>query len=544
MRTFFLSLLRGGLAQAPALLGLVLLVMLFVLAPVILENQRTTQSWRRKLRKRRGSRKHLWLHFCVKQWIARVDSTRVRPKWRRRIAWALFALGERGLTRGDLELAALTYDYALKLVPAESLDASHNYRVLGATYFMLGDLEDARRAFKLAGRMRQLILANGGMGSVRLLGPGWLVAIGHVCMIDFYFKMRELGWLPEVCRIFMDQSLDNIPGGLIALEYGKYGLELAAHMNWPRVYDKAKLNTELAWAQLTKEQQFALRDDFWEYRLPDGEILPYTHGAAIVQQTWEAEGRGPLLKLDEQKKSALRYLLDEMGIPADAWYVCLHVRETGFHANWNSKYPSARDADIEDYQVAIDAVRERGGWIVRVGDPSMKRLPKMERVYDYAHSHLKSQIGDLVLPAGCRFFLGTNSGYATVPGIYGVPNLLTNWIPVALPLWFGQDVMIPKMFWNKAENRFLSFEELFGSKIGAMQNILDFPAEIEVRNNSVEEIRAATMEMLDRCENSAVYTPDDDVLQKKYHDLARKYGSYQGSRVGRDFLRGYRDLLG
>ncbi len=542
MRAYVTRAFKGALARNPVALGLTLLISLFVAKPVILHQQRVKHR-RQKTSKKRGSKKLLWLRFCVELWIARVDSTRVRPKWRGRIAWALFSLGERGLTRGDLELAALTYDYALKLVPAESLKASHNYRVLGATYFMLGELDEARRAFRLAGRRRQLALANGGMGSVRVLGPGWLVAIGHVCTIDFYFKMRQLGWLPEVKRVFLNKPFESIPGGLIAREYQAYGLEFASRRRWGRVYDTVKQDDELAWAQLTEDQQYALKDDFWEYRLPDGEILPYTHGAAIVQQTWEAEGRGPLLKLDEQKKSALRYLLDEMGIPADAWYVCLHVRETGFHANWNSKYPSARDANIEDYQVAIDAVRERGGWIVRVGDPSMKRLPKMERVYDYAHSHLKSQIGDLVLPAGCRFFLGTNSGYATVPGIYGVPNLLTNWIPVALPLWFGQDVMIPKMFWNKAENRFLSFEEMFGSKIGAMQNILDFPEEIEVRNNSVEEIRAATIEMLERCENSAVYTPDDDILQKKYHDLARKYGSYQGSRVGRDFLRGYRDLL-
>jgi putative glycosyltransferase (TIGR04372 family) len=486
----------------------------------------------------------MWLRFCAQQWIARVDSTRVRPKWRRRIAWALFALGERGLIKGDLELAALTYEYALQLIPAESHKSIHNYRVLGATYFMLGALEDAHRAFKLAGRRRQLVLANGGMGSVRELGPGWVAAIGHVCMIDFYFKMRQLGWLPEVKRVFLRMPLESIPGGLIAREYEAHGLEFASNRRWSRVYDMAKRDNELAWAQLSEDQQYALKDDFWEYHLPDGEILPYTHGAAVVQQTWEAEGRGPLLRLNEQKRSALHYLLDEMGIPEGAWYVCLHVREPGFHANWNSKYPSARDADIDDYQVAIDAIRERGGWIVRVGDPSMKRLPKMDRVYDYAHSQLKSQIGDLVLPAGCRFFLGTNSGYATVPGIYGVPNLLTNWIPVALPLWFGQDVMIPKMFWNKAENRYLSFEEMFGSKIGAMQNILDFPEEIEVRNNTGEEIRAATIEMLDRCENRAVYTPEDDVLQKKYHDLARKYGSYQGSRVGRDFLRGYSDLLG
>jgi putative glycosyltransferase (TIGR04372 family) len=541
MRGWLIKRTRLYLARLPALVALALLMLLAV-APFIRAGQRL--KIKRRPRKRTRPAGTRWIRFCADRWISLVPAQEVRSKWRKRVAWIFFTLGERALMSGDLELSARCLEYELQLLPPETLRSIHDYRVLGAIYFMLGDQEQAKRAFAQAGQRRHLVLAKGGLGSVRTLGPGWLVAIGHVCMIDFYFKMRQLGWLPEVKRVFLNSPLEGIPGGLIAREYQVHGLEFSFRSRWSRVYDAAKQDHELTWSQLSEDQQFALKDDFWEYRLPNGEVVPYTHGAAIIQQTWEAEGRGPLLKLDDQKKGALRYLLHEMGIPEGAWYVCLHVREPGFHANWNSKYPSARDAEIDDYLEVIDIVRERGGWIVRVGDPSMKRLPEMDRVYDYAHSNLKSQIGDLVLPVGCRFFLGTNSGYATVSGIYGVPNLLTNWIPVTLPLWFGQDVMIPKMFWNKVEERYLSFEEMFGSRLGAMQNILDFPKEIEIRNNTVEEIRAATIEMLDRCEHSAVYTPEDDVLQKKYHDIACKHGSYQGSRVGRDFLRSYRDLLG
>jgi putative glycosyltransferase (TIGR04372 family) len=541
MNVWLIKGLRFILVRLPSLVAFGLLL-LMAAAPFIRAGQRRARK--KTTPRRHGSKKMRWLRFCAGNWMRWVPSSEIRAGWRRRIAWIFRTLGERALVSGDLELAARCLEYELQLISPESARSLSDHRVLGATYFMLGELDRAKRAFELAGLHRQMVLAKGGMGSVRLLGSGWLVAIGHVCMLDFYFKMRELGWLPEVRKVFLDAPLAPIPGGLIAREYQPYGLEFALKKGWPQIYDKVKQEQELNWNQLTLDQQFALRDDFWEYRMPNGDVLPYTHGAAIVQQTWEAQGRGPLLKLDQAKRDALRSLLDEMSIPRDAWYVCLHVREPGFHASWNSKYPSARDADIDDYQVAIDAVRERGGWIVRVGDPTMKRLPKMDRVFDYAHSHLKSQIGDLVLPVGGRFFLGTNSGYATVPGIYGVPNLLTNWIPVALPLWFSQDVMIPKMFWNKVENRYLGFAEMFGSKIGAMQNILDFPEEIEVRNNTVEEIRAATLEMLDRCENKAIYTEEDEERQRRYHDLARRHGSYWGSRVGRDFLRHYHGLLG
>lgn len=480
----------------------------------------------------------------MEQWIARVDPQRANHHWRRRFSWALFTLGARALMAGDLVLAARCYEYALSLIEAESVRAVHDNRVLGAIYFMLGDQPNASRAFEQAGRWRHLLLAKGGAGSVRQLGPGWLVAIGHVAMIDFYFKMRLLGWLPEVKQVMLAEALPKIPGGIIPLEYRKYGLRIEYNnTEWPKTYDQLKKKDELAWNQLTEEQRFSIKDDFWEYRFPDGKVLPYTHAAARIQQAWEAQGRGPLLELDEQKRSALDCLLDEMRIPRGAWYVCLHVREPGFHAKWNATYPSARDAEIDDYYEAIAAIRERGGWVVRVGDPTMKRFPKMDGVYDYAHSKLKGQIGDIVLPVGCRFFLGTNSGYATVPAIYGVPNVLTNWIPVALPLWFSKDLMIPKMFWNKTEQRYLSFQELFGSKIGAMQNVLDFPADIEVRNNTPEEITAAAIEMLDRCENTAIYMDNDHALQNQYFAIAEKHGSYRGSRIGREFLKKYQSLL-
>jgi putative glycosyltransferase (TIGR04372 family) len=178
-----------------------------------------------------------------------------------------------------------------------------------------------------------------------------------------------------------------------------------------------------------------------------------------------------------------------------------------------------------------------------MGDNSMKPLPPMERVVDYAHSTAKCEIGDILIAAACKLFIGTNSGYATIPGIYGVPCVLTNWVPIALPLWFGQDLMIPKMFWDTTKSDYVGFEQIFSTPLGATQNTHDFPPGIGIRNNTPEEIDEVVQEMLDRLDGVATYTAEDQELQDRYLALAIKYGSYKSSRIGREFMNKYRSLL-
>jgi len=363
-------------------------------------------------------------------------------------------------------------------------------------------------------------------------------------MLDFYFKQRLLGWAPEVPHVLMTHDLGKLPNKILLHQFVKLGIQcISDGRQFASFYDQHKLGNELPWGQLPLEERLALTDDFWTYDFPDGEILTYTHGAARIQQQWEAQKRAPLMQLDEQQKLAARTLLDQMGVPRDAWFVCVHVREGGFYKNWNHKYPSARDGTIEDFYPAIKAIVDRGGWVVRMGDRSMTPLRPMERVVDYAHGPFKCEIGDIVLAASAKFLLGTNSGFATLPGIYGVPNVLTNWVPIQLPLWFGQDLMTPKLMWNREEERYLSFEEMFSTRLGATQNVREFPHQIEVRSNTSDEICAVAMEMLDRLDGKIRYSPADEAPQRAYFDIAERHGSYRGSRIGRDFLASYRKLL-
>jgi putative glycosyltransferase (TIGR04372 family) len=468
-----------------------------------------------------------------------------RGPLRKALLVALSSTGHYCLSSGKLRSARQCFELVIQLADGNSWETMYHFRSLGAACFLHGDIPAAHRAFAAATQVRRLLLASGRVTSrIRLLGGSWFVAFGHIAMLDFYFKHRALGNVTRAPKVVMVEGWGNPSNKTLCRLFLKLGIDATVSgKKLPKYYDRHKAPDDTPWSGLTHEDQRILVDDFWEYEFPDGAVFTYTHGAAKVQQQWEAEQRAPLMTLDDEQRTAAAILLSQLGVPSTAWFVCMHVREAGFHKKWNIKYPSARDSRLADYDLAIKAITDRGGWVVRMGDRTMTPLPKMHHVVDYAHSAFKCEIGDIVLPASARFLLGTNSGFATIPGIYGIPNVLTNWVPVALPLWFGRDLMIPKLFRDTLEQRYVTFQEMFSTRLGAMQNTFDFPEHIEIVANTPAEIVEVVVEMMDRLAGKRPYTPEDAALQDRYFELAIAHGSYRGSRIGREFLSRYADLL-
>jgi len=111
---------------------------------------------------------------------------------------------------------------------------------------------------------------------------------------------------------------------------------------------------------------------------------------------WEKAERAPLLTLSEVEMTKGRACLKELGLPDSAWFVCLHVRESGFKREQGfNPVEDGLNAEIGTYLPAIRAVTERGGWVIRVGDPKMQPLPPTPRAIDYAHSAVRSEWMDV-----------------------------------------------------------------------------------------------------------------------------------------------------
>ena len=271
----------------------------------------------------------------------------------------------------------------------------------------------------------------------------------------------------------------------------------------------------------------------------------------MVQKQWDSEDRRPLLTtLSDSDYERGIQCLENLGVPQDSWFVCLHVREPGYK-DQSLKTDSYRNADIETYLPAIKTVVAHGGWVIRLGNPTMKPLPQMDHVIDYAHSDVRSDWMDVFLGSQSRFIIGTASGPNPISIAFGVPMVLTNYLPWNLLHFSNKDLFLPRLFWSPKEKRHLTFTEILSSKVaaGIEQSSYDRLG-VDILQNSPEEINDIVLEMILRLNGTVTYSSSDKQLQERFRSLTAACGTFLGRhdltincRIGKDFLRKYEALL-
>jgi len=262
-----------------------------------------------------------------------------------------------------------------------------------------------------------------------------------------------------------------------------------------------------------------------------------------INQLWDK--RPPLLSLNPEDEEWSAKALAELGIPQGRWFVALHVREGGFLPG-NEAIQAHRNASIENALPAMQELVRRGGLVVRMGDASMAPLQALPGIIDYARHPAKSERLDIILCAKAKFFLGCTSGLAFLSAVFGVPVAHANMIPVETLGIRRGDLSIPKLVWSKPLQRYLSFEELFSSKIGGYFYTHQYQeADVEVHENEPPDIQDLVTEMLDRLEGHCQETAADHLLQARYLALLKpghySYGAV--SRLGLAFLRRHQELF-
>lgn len=232
---------------------------------------------------------------------------------------------------------------------------------------------------------------------------------------------------------------------------------------------------------------------------------------------WRKQLETPLrVSINKRKKLVAERWRERIGLPKDAWFVCLHVRESGFHKDqgyW-------RNGSIDNYIGAIEEVTSRGGWVVRMGDASMKKLPAMERVIDYPFTEAKSDLMDVYLISECRSYIGVHSGILSVAMLFQRPIILTNmtnWGVWLFPPKKG-DIGLLKHVFSKSRNRFLSVREWVAEGAAG-----DFFREVGddyvLHENDPEELKTVVKEFFDRGDD---WQPTP--LQRQFNELRIREG--------------------
>ncbi len=277
------------------------------------------------------------------------------------------------------------------------------------------------------------------------------------------------------------------------------------------------------------------------------EFLP----AIIEQKKKENNITRPFFILNKEDKKRGEDILKKIGIKNTNWHVTLHVREPGYRgetkSNTNEKF---RNSNINNFIKSIKLITDKGGWVFRMGDPSMQKLPKMNNVVDYAHSNIRSEFMDVYLGATSKFCIGTPSGYYTIPSFFGVPVLLTNLSQLSTYYSLtSKDIFIPRFIKQKNTDKYLNFNELlshpylhfYSDKFYEKNNLV-------TEENKSEDITDATQEIIERVfkeENN-----QQDPLQSKFKNLANKniYSLINqkiicNANIGSRFINKYQSVL-
>lgn len=219
------------------------------------------------------------------------------------------------------------------------------------------------------------------------------------------------------------------------------------------------------------------------------------------------------------------YEQQKLGIPKNSWFVCLHVRGSGFRGDAGKR--DYRNPNISNYIPAIKEITSRGGWVVRMGDDTMKPLPSMENVIDYPFTKYKSEFMDLCLIQNCRFFIGGQSGLQEFANLAYKYVLLIN-----MYVWNFEPALthnrgILQRIYSKKDKRYLSVKEIFSIDLGTknyhIHNGLTDENYVHTEN-SEEDISKAVLEYMDFLSN------DDKSLTSKQKEY-NKYNKQQGYRL-------------
>ena len=361
----------------------------------------------------------------------------------------------------------------------------------------------------------------------RYLAHGWTPAIGHIGLIDFYTKLIKLGLIAK-SEIKICVSPQDRAGNKHLLEY------------WSKYYkilDQSTVNKQ--WVDL---RYFEVPVAF--HPTISGGCLFYSHAAAQAQLEWEKKGLAPLLDLRSEDQAFGHDVLAKKNISSGDWFVALHVREPGFHNQWGDPLRKGRDVDIYAYLDAIQAITRAGGWVIRMGDPTMKPLPPMERVWDYARSPERSERMDVFLLSSCRFFVGTNSGVSYVPPVFGRPCLYTNWCALDHRPWWSDNLLIHKNIRKRGSGDLLPYSQLIPPPFGHVESVEFFHRNgLDLVENSPEELMEAVEEMIQKVEGKRVsgkkYLQDVET----YRQISVASGGYPGPSICETFLSRYPQLL-
>ena len=262
----------------------------------------------------------------------------------------------------------------------------------------------------------------------------------------------------------------------------------------------------------------------------------------------------PHLQFTTEEESHGEAGLRAMGIPAEAKFVCLLVRDSAYLAssfpknNWS--YHNFRDCDVQNFVLAAEELAERGYFVIRMGAKVLAAMNSAHpKVIDYATNGMRSGFMDMYLGAKCAFCISSTGGMDSIPLIFRRPIVYVNMAPVGLYTSYSDQFLgIFKHHLDAGSKRELSLSEILARGVGLCQHTSYYETKgVELIENTPEEIRDIVIEMDERLAGTWQLDYDDEALQQRFWEIfptdaidAHKGNPLHGeitARCGATFLR-------
>lgn len=176
------------------------------------------------------------------------------------------------------------------------------------------------------------------------------------------------------------------------------------------------------------------------------------------------------------------------------WYVCIHTRNNDDHYS-DGEIQKYRNAKLANLRGSVEFIKKKGGTVILMGGNSRTEEINFNGFYDYATSEFKSELNDIILISGCKFFLGCTSGLFQVATFFNIPCGLANVVPLAVSPFSGKDIFIYKHHYDNLENRFLNFEEVKDLGFESERAAWHLQKRLSLIENSEEEIESLCKKM-------------------------------------------------
>ncbi len=279
--------------------------------------------------------------------------------------------------------------------------------------------------------------------------------------------------------------------------------------------------------------------------------IRYTRDVGCVMQRGTDQ---PRFTAAEDRQGQRR--MQELGLDPQRPHVCVLGRDSAYLESLagQSGLPNNKDDNrhrnmrIERMAPAVRALSAAGLQSLRMGSVVAEPLAvAVPGFLDYAGQGVGDPFLDVYLAARCHFFLGVPSGLVHVAEIFRRPVATVNLVRVELvPTCDPRNLSIFKLIRSRALGRVLTLDEVLAAGLGRCPIERFNDPDLELVENSGEEICELAQEMLARLDGTWEESEADEALQRAFWRRFRpdELNSCFHSRIGAAFLRRHAATLG